>query len=183
MNVLSRPYAAFPSFAPHIKSLLETGWLAPLPRESFLVYGSTVRALWTREAAPDINVAFVGVAGRAVQRTFAPPARAMRVRAEPYDSVHEALLDADFTICQAVFYDGCVHFSEQFFEHVAQRLLVANRIRPETALASLLRTYKFAQRGYGMTHATLAEIVRHLPREVPALAPDEVMGHSGAVVL
>jgi hypothetical protein len=183
MNVLSRPYEAFPSLAPQIKALLETGWFAPLPRESFLVYGSTVRALWTRETAPDINVAFVGGAGRAAQPSFPAPARSLRVRADPYESVEEAVLEADFTICQAVFYNGCLHFSEPFFEHVAQRLLVVNRIRPETALSSLLRTYKFTQRGYSMTQATLAEILRHLPREIPALLPDEVMGHSGAVVL
>ena len=183
MNVLSRPYDAFPNVVSHVEAFLQSTGLAALPGTSYLVYGSTVRALWTREAAADINIAFVGPSARETRAAFASPARALRVRAAPYATATDALAEADFTICQAVFHDGSVHFSEHFFEHVAQRLLVVNRIETETALSSLLRTYKFAQRGYAVTQAALVEILSRLPREVAPLPMEELVGQSAGVVL
>ncbi len=172
-----------PSVLRALRNLLERYDLAALPASEYTLFGSAVRALWTRETTANVNVAFVSESSRAqfaAQLTASPFVVSSPVI---YSDPTCVLRDADFTVCQIAFHDGEFLIGSHFFEHVAQRLLTVNRISPSRALISLLRTYKYASRGYGIPFPEFLRIIDLLPKDFPELNPEEVARHSGGVVI
>jgi hypothetical protein len=175
---------SFRGIALGLQTLLRESGLAEVPPADYVVYGSALRALWTGETWADLNVAFTGAA--AAER-HAPGLlrRSRRTRCAPCPHPRpDALLDeADFTVCQLLYHDGTCRFSTVFFEHLAQRLLVVNRVTPDTAVHSWLRTYKFVGRGYALPYGELGRILDFLrPGEVRLEGIDVVHESGGAVL-
>jgi hypothetical protein len=173
----------FPMIASKFHMLIEHLGLEDVPPSAYLLFGSAIRSLWSREASADINIAFLDAAS---YMEFAPRVRnrpRAAILAVPCTSASAILDGADFTVCQAVYHAGEFWFSSTFFEHLGQRLLVVNRVQKDSAFISLLRTFKYAQRGYGISYSEFMKIVDHLPTALTALDPAEAMRHSGGTVI
>jgi hypothetical protein len=181
---LARPAQSFRGIGPGLQALLRESGLAAVPAADYVVYGSALRALWTSEAWADLNVAFT-TAGARDRHTPELVRRSRRVSCSPRVPPHpDALLDeADFTVCQLLYHDGACRFSPVFFEHLAQRLLVVNRVTPATAVHSWLRTYKMVGRGYALPYSELGRILDLLEPGKVRLDRIDVLHETGGAVL
>ena len=182
MPTLVRPYAAFTGIAEGVERLLKETGLDALASGSYAIYGSAVRALWTRESAADVNVAFLtSRRGSALPMAFTLGER-VKVASRTYRRCEALIRDADFTVCQAALHDGFVYHDARFFEDVARRVLVVNRVRRRTAMASLLRAYKYTQRGWGIPYVTVVDIAARLPRSIRMPAAAELQRQCGGAL-
>jgi hypothetical protein len=160
-GVSSRPLSAFAGLAPHCHELAVRAGVDGRDPGTFSLFGSAVRAAWTREPWRDINIG------------LAP------------DGNPEAIIeDADFTVCQVAVHNGQLFHGRRFFDDLAQRVLVVRRIDAANPFVTLLRMYKYAARGYAVParelHRVLEAVGRASPVELDATA---VLRHSGGVVL
>jgi hypothetical protein len=160
-DVASRPLTSFAGLAPYCRELSERAGVEGRDPATFSLFGSAVRAAWTREPWRDINVG--------LEAEGAP----------------EAIVDgADFTVCQVAVHDGQLFHGPRFFEDLAQRVVVVRRVDAANPFVTLLRMYKYAARGYAVpvreVHRVL-EAVRRAPRV--ELDDAAVLRHGGGVVL
>jgi hypothetical protein len=182
MTTLVRPYGAFTGIECGVQRLLAETGLDAIDPETYAIYGSAVRALWTRESAADVNVALLGRASASEIASLLARVPRVRVADRAYRDCDAIIQDADFTVCQAVLHNGNVHFDECFFEHVARRVLLVNRVRRRGGLASLLRAFKYAQRGWGLPYVTVVDITERLPRSIRMPPAAELQRHSGGTI-
>jgi hypothetical protein len=76
----------------------------------------------------------------------------------PFETPIHVLDDFDFTICQAAVDDRETFWcASEYWEHVAQRVLVLHNI--ETPLATLRRIGKFTPRGFAMPKSELRRLI------------------------
>src|SRR5438105_8658950 len=130
MHIQRRPLSDFPNLEPRVRALIAQGGLSALPTSTYMLYGSAVRGLWTRENAVDINVAFCGAdIFRQAAAALASVPR-LSLRPDIVTGPEQLIDEADFTVCQLVYFDGAFLMSDVFFEHLAQRLLVIHRVHP-----------------------------------------------------
>jgi hypothetical protein len=160
-DVSSRPLASFAGLAPYCRELAERAGVDGRDPGTFSLFGSAVRAAWTREPWRDINVG-------------------LEAEAAP-DAIID---DADFTVCQFAVHDGQLFHGPRFFEDLAQRVLVVRRINAANPFVTLLRMYKYAARGYALPVRELHRVLEAV-RRAPHVELDgaEVLRHGGGVVL
>lgn len=182
MTTLVRPYAAFTGIERGVERLLAETGLNVIAADRYAIYGSAVRALWTRESAADVDVALVGGASDSEIASLRARVERVSVAQRAYRDCEAIIREADFTICQAVLHNGNVYFDERFFEHVARRVLLVNRLRRGAGLASLLRAFKYAQRGWGLPYVTVVDITERLPRSIRMPPVAELRRHSGGTI-
>ena len=181
VGIIRRPIDTFPLIQEQLVALEQQTGLVDLPREGFIMYGSAVRALWTKELCGDINIALLGS-----ERSEPRPAALspiVSIAAKEYASAEAILQEADFTVCQLACHDGYLYFTPPFFEHLAQKLLVVNHIDRANAYVTLLRTYKFAQRGFSISYGQYVSIVEALPPDLSPLDALAARRHSGGVII
>lgn len=157
----ARPVASVAGLGSHCADLARRAGVGARDHRTFALYGSAVRAAWTRECWEDVNVA-------------------LDADADPRTIVGAA----DFTVCQLAVYDGQLFHGRRFFDDLRRRVLVVNRIDPARPLVTLLRMYKYAARGYAVPAGELHRVLEAL-RRAPAAELDAaaVLRHGGGVVL
>jgi hypothetical protein len=179
-GVLASLTASVPGLESHCRALLTRAGLLDCDRRTFALVGSALRSAWTGEPWREVDV---------VMLDGHPAPRAARGRpgvvVMEWTGGPEALVAAaDFTVCQVAVHEGRLLHGPRFLEDVARRVLVANRVDGAAALPALLRTYKFAARGYGVPLAELHRVLDAVRRAPPAaLSPEAVLRHGGGVVL
>jgi hypothetical protein len=156
-----RPLASVPGLASHCRGLAVRAGVDGRDPATFSLFGSAVRAAWTHEVWQDVNVA-------------------LDVEAAP-----RTIIDgADFTVCQVAVHDGRLFHGQRFFDDLAQRVLIVNRINLAIPLVTLLRMYKYAARGYAVPARELHRVLDAIRRAPPAnLDSAAVLRHGGGVVV
>lgn len=182
-RVLSRPVDEFRGLARALERVAVPNFGLDFDPAGVYLYGSVVRAFWSRERPRNVNVAFAAPEARATYLRAPRRSAEVAVAGPLYDSVHDLLDAADFTVDQVAYHDGRIYYAERFFEHLAQRLLVVNRIDGESAPRAFLRVYKFIARGYTATTAEVARIVSELPRGTGVFDGLDVAFHTDGTLL
>ncbi len=160
-DVSSRPLTSFAGLAPHCRELSERAGVGGRDPGTFSLFGSAVRAAWTREPWRDINVGI-----------------------DAEGSPEAIIAEADFTVCQLAVHDGQLFHGPRFFEDLAQRVLVVRRINDANPFVTLLRMYKYAARGYAVPARELHRVLEAVRRGPQfGLDADAVLRHGGGVVL
>ena len=156
-----RPLASIPGLASHCRELAVRVGMEGRDPTTFSLFGSAVRAAWTRERWRDINVADdAGATVRAIVE------------------------EADFTVCQVAVHGGQLFHGPRFFEDLERRVIVVNRISPTAPFATLLRMYKYAARGFAVPAAELHRVLEAVRRAPHAgLDAAAVLRHGGGVVV
>jgi hypothetical protein len=153
--------ASVAGLASHCADLAARAGVGQRDPATFALYGSAVRAAWTREAWQDVNVA-------------------LDAEADP-----RAIVDgADFTVCQLAVHDGRLFHGPRFFGDLTRRVVVVNRVDPARPIVTLLRMYKYAARGYAVPANELHRVLEAVRRAPPAdLDADAIRRHGGGVVV
>jgi hypothetical protein len=176
----ARPIESFPRVAGRIRDLVPALGLEGIPPATYVLYGSFVRALFTREAWSDVNLAFTTSAALREHGAAAAGLPCVAVRPRPA-SVTRLLREADFGIGQIALHAGRLHHHPAALEHTARRVLV---YRPRGAVppeVTLLRSYKFVRRGYALPEGELVRIIRRISRRRISFAEPTLAHHSGGV--
>jgi hypothetical protein len=144
-----------------VRRFVSSGPLARVAPSDFFLYGSFVRSVWSREPWEDINLAFRTDSARSEIDPVQLAKQRFSIAPLLYDHPATLLEEADFSVCQAVYCDGCFHLSAVFFEHLAQRLLVVARpLPPAAAYRSLCRVLKLTRRGYSISERDFSGLVQ-----------------------
>lgn len=157
--------------------------LPPRWLHSTALHGSFLRNTWTSEPWLDINI-LVAANERSLLSSTGRLPRYLSPRSFRIDPRGQVVRRAIFTIDVAVFWNGELYAHENYFEHLAQRLLVPlhrSRMQRPHALANLL---KGVHRGYRTTISTLNVALSSAKFQQPSVATtDEAYRSSGGVVL
>lgn len=163
-----------------LQKFLKASGLFRLDQNEYYLYGSFIRSLWTNEKYNNVNIAFKKKEYLIEFQKNDQFKRIFESSKKEYSSVEQIIYDTDFTICQLVYWNGCIYHIQNYFNTYANRIIQFNITN--NYYYTFLRVLKYIKSGYTVDVNKIKEIIPYLTDLDNKISNHELLFHSGGAV-